>query len=1342
MNELALQLIHENRRAYLNGEESSKKIDLGTLGLSEIPGELFENTWLEVIVLGVNSSNNHLSKNKIAKLPDQFCQFKNLKALDFSENKIHNIEVLAKLDQLTMLALGGTQITDFSPLAKLDQLTMLALGGTQITDFSPLAKLDQLTMLDLSYTQITDLGPLEKLDQLTKLDLSGTQITDLSPLEKLDQLTQLILNYTQITDFSPLAKLDQLTQLRLINTQITDLGPLEKLDQLTKLWLNNTQITDFSPLAKLDQLTELILWSTKITDLSPLAKLGQLTKLDLSGTQITDLSPLAKLDQLTQLDLSDTRITDLSPLAKLDQLTELILWSTQITDFSPLAKLDQLTQLRLINTQITDLSPLAKLDQLTQLDLSDTQITDFSPLAKLGQLTKLDLSGTKITDLSPLAKLDQLTELDLSGTKITDLSPLAKLDQLTQLILNYTQITDLSPLAKLDQLTDLDLGDTQITDFSPLAKLDQLTQLRLINTQITDLSPLAKLDQLTQLDLSDTQITDLSPLAKLDQLTELILSGTKITDLSPLAKLDQLTELDLSGTQITDLSPLAKLDQLTQLILNYTQITDLSPPEKLINLRSLRLTALEQHNIRFPLSIARLPNLKSLVLYQSDFQNLPTALTDQISNCLQDLRNYVACLQNEDFPPPYRQAKIILLGNGRVGKTSLVKALCDQEFDIEERSTDQITVRDWKLYGVKPELLQDRPLNVKIWDFGGQDIYMTTHRLFLRTTAVFLLVWDSETENSKDHEDGHGLTFENYRLEHWVDYLKTVSKGPVIVVQNKVDVPVQRYAGYEELLKKQYASIRHPHQYVSAKQDHKTGLPKLRNEIVAACNTLPDIGKPFPKSWQEVKDHLQQITDPKIDKIRYLEICKDFGLNESMAETLLTFLHNSGDLYYLQNTEPEQIILDQQWAIDAVYAIFNRKNKCYQRLQQSRSQYFTRKDLADYVWNEKGYSKEEQNKFIQFMISTKTCFEYSNGTYVAPQLLSPDRPQKLSQRAEWKNPNGPALSFRFNFLHQGIIETFIVRAGRMVNQDDPILWRRGICIYDQQSECDALIEAIPQNKEIRVLTHGHSGTIDFLVRIASEFKNLADYKDYALQLFYSNNGGRDFCFLEDIVKSNKTEAKYVLAETKTNVKLESLLPFARRLSESNENYGLQGAGLKREPMKPEIRCFISYAHAYKDEADIFVNDLRAATKNLKLCHLEIWTDDSIELGSDWDQSIQDEISKCDLAILLISLPFMASQYIEEDEVEKLITRKEAEGVTIIPIYFAPCNFEVWSFLEKHQLFKPKGSDIGRPEFDKCGFCYCDLIEFEHGQAKSTTSRDRYMLSFVEKIEPLLKKIIQ
>jgi internalin A len=185
--------------------------------------------------------------------------------------------------------------------------------------------------------------------------------------------------------------------------------------------------------------------------------------------------------------------------------------------------------------------------------------------------------------------------------------------------------------------------------------------------------------------------------------------------------------------RIADLAPLARLTALQSLVCYNTQVADLAP---LAGLSSLgRIDASYLKLAIFDRSWTEPGRLDELILVGSRIPDLPSGILSAGygESCLPSLRAYF-----EDSVPDdarLNDVKLMLLGNGRVGKTQLARALLQRPFELKSRSTHGVTIESYELS--RPVA----PIPLHIWDFGGQDIYHGTHALFLRDHAIFALVW-------------------------------------------------------------------------------------------------------------------------------------------------------------------------------------------------------------------------------------------------------------------------------------------------------------------------------------------------------------------------------------------------------------------------------------------------------------------------------------------------------------------------------------------------------------------------------------------------------------------------
>jgi internalin A len=412
------------------------------------------------------------------------------------------------------------------------------------------------------------------------------------------------------------------------------------------------------------------------------------------------------------------------------------------------------------------------------------RIADLAPLAGLTALPSLNCDNTQVANLSPLAQLNALQSISIALTDVADLAPLAQLTALQSLECPSTQVADLAPVAGLIALQSLACSHTQVADLTPLAGLTALQWLNCSNTEVADLAPLARLTALQSLDCAHTHVADLAPLAQLTALQSLTCDRTHVADLAPLARLTTLQSLDCSYTQVADLTPLAALTALRGLECAATKLTDLSRLHDFAALEEVEASELSL------CAISRIwvesERAAKLCLHGTDIRDIPSGILSNsyYDDCLPALRAYFRDSGPDD--PRVEDVKLMVLGNGRVGKTQLCRNLAGEKFEPESQSTHGVTVETVEL----PRGRGKTPIALHIWDFGGQDIYHGTHALFLRDHAIFALVWGSAFE-TRDPA-AQGALFRHRPLRYWVDYVRQRGgkNQAVVIVQTRCDRPV------------------------------------------------------------------------------------------------------------------------------------------------------------------------------------------------------------------------------------------------------------------------------------------------------------------------------------------------------------------------------------------------------------------------------------------------------------------------------------------------------------------------------------------------------------------------
>ncbi|MFO1145350.1 MAG: COR domain-containing protein [Rhodospirillales bacterium] len=579
-------------------------------------------------------------------------------------------------------------------------------------------------------------------------------------------------------------------------------------------------------------------------------------------------------------------------------------------------------------------------------------------------------------------------------------------------------------------------------------------------------------------DIAPNGFDSLARLSVLPDLLLLSVAGCALDSLHSVANLSALQSLDCSSTQVSDLSPLNGLTALQSLDCRSTQVSDLAPLEGLPALQSLDCSGCRLRG--FPRWL--LDKLEKLVLYDSHIPGVPAAVLSQSGNdnCLAALRAHFADL--EAGAATVNDAKLMVLGNGRVGKTQLCRWLRGEPYDDSIPSTHGVLVTSAPLPG-------GAETRLNIWDFGGQDIYHGTHALFMRTSALFLLAWTPQLENTGTFVVD-GIRFRNHPLAYWVDYVRhqAGAGSPVIVVQTRCDQPENDApcpVPEADLFKAfKFRKIRH----FSARKPR--GTASLAEALGEAVAWLQEHGNRavIGAGRYRVQQRLQQMLDAdaalppenrqhrKLTQDAFRQLCDEAGDISSRAH-LLSYLHNAGIVFHQKGLFADDIILDQGWALDAIYAVFHR-DKSYKRIL-ARQGRFTRADLEDWVWQDHG--ADEQKLFLSMMQSCGIGFAHrrlgSPGDgeieYIAPDLL-PERAALEHKLVQVWEPDVPTetATFGYPMLHPGLMRSIISTIGSEAGIDAEY-WKGGVYVFETETRSRALIEETMLDTwrgEIRVQT--------------------------------------------------------------------------------------------------------------------------------------------------------------------------------------------------------------------------------------------------------------------------------
>ncbi len=690
----------------------------------------------------------------------------------------------------------------------------------------------------------------------------------------------------------------------------------------------------------------------------------------------------------------------------------------------------------------------------TELNLSGLGLSSLPPeIVRLTSLTKLYLSNNNLSSLPPeIARLTSLTELYLGNNNLSSLPPeIARLTLLTALDLSYNNLSSLPPeIARLTLLTALDLSYNNLSSLPPeIARLTSLTALDLDNNNLSSLPPeICRLTSLTELYLHNNKLTSLPPeICWLTSLTELYLHNNKLSSLPPeIARLTSLTKLSLYYNNLSSLPPeIARLTSLTKLYLGSNKLSSL-PPE-ICCLTSLTALYLDNNGLsNLPPKIARLTSLTKLYLGSNKLSSLPPEIVSlnipfKWENW--DTKDGIYLKGNPLKEPPPEiikqgraavieyfkspreavyEAKLIVVGQGEVGKTCLCNRLIHDKYK-EQPTTQGIAIKKgWEI--TAPD---GTPIKTNVWDFGGQEIYHSTHQFFLTKRSVYILVWD----NRKGEEAAF--------LDYWLYTVETLAAdSPIIVVLNKCDNPPltdTNRADYKERFKQVKEFYR-----VSCKLPAKgpDTFQQLLKQISCDMRELPQMGDMWPRPWLAVRKALETDNRNQMSYEEYQNICAQKQVTAKTADILSQYLHDLGIILHFKDDPvlKDTIILKPEWGTNAVYKVLSA------RCVQKHNGLLKRGDLH-HIWKAKdGYPQTKHETLLTLMCNFKLAFKMAGTTnYIIPELLSKQPPD-----FDWDNNDNLRFQYEYSFMPAGILPRFIVRRHENLQRNakgDYACWREG-----------------------------------------------------------------------------------------------------------------------------------------------------------------------------------------------------------------------------------------------------------------------------------------------------------
>ena len=264
---------------------------------------------------------------------------------------------------------------------------------------------------------------------------------------------------------------------------------------------------------------------------------------------------------------------------------------------------------------------------------------------------------------------------------------------------------------------------------------------------------------------------------------------------------------------------------------------------------------------------------------------------------------------------PLNELKVVFLGDGGAGKSHTIARLLNdgaQTGDFPDISTPGIVIKD------KPYKFEDKEVKVHFWDFGGQEILHSMHRMFLTERTLYVVMLNVRDGTQDD------------RARYWLYNLRSFAKGaPVLLVLNQMDMNENATLN-ESDLRKLYPTLApdvvklSTLKYSDGEFEEKF-IDVLRRQI----GSMDILAFPFTPSWSRLKEKLQNMEKPYIFSDDFRKFCDECGVTDSdkIRRNLLNWFSDLGVSFCYSGSASleDYVVLRPDWITNAIYIVLFNK---------------------------------------------------------------------------------------------------------------------------------------------------------------------------------------------------------------------------------------------------------------------------------------------------------------------------------------------------------------------------------------------------------------------------------
>jgi small GTP-binding protein len=399
---------------------------------------------------------------------------------------------------------------------------------------------------------------------------------------------------------------------------------------------------------------------------------------------------------------------------------------------------------------------------------------------------------------------------------------------------------------------------------------------------------------------------------------------------------------------------------------------------------------------------------------------------------------------------PLNEVKVVFLGDGEAGKThTITRLLKNGEIldpaDFDGKATPGIVIRD------KEYEIDGKKIQVHFWDFGGQEILHSMHRMFLTERTLYVVIINARDDTQND------------RARYWLHNIKSFAgTAPVLLVLNKIDQNPNASINMSDL-QGMYGGLK---QVISMSALEYT--TEKFNEIFTAAlmeqvKALGTLGTMWPASWLKLKRGLETMQTHYIHGCEYEDLCEESGVEQSREDLLHWFNDLGVSFCYSGSSKLEDyVILKPEWLTNAIYIVLF--NKCEEAQNgiiplESINQMLKkpRKDQNDIkrVLKDVFYNPQEVDYVMDVIRKFRLSYKVREDAEFIPVLCQRESMPVAAEYAA--DPDALEFTMTYEYLPDNVIHRLMVEMRQ--DLDTANVWRTGARFAQVGTDFSAVVKS-------------------------------------------------------------------------------------------------------------------------------------------------------------------------------------------------------------------------------------------------------------------------------------------